>query len=326
MASRFADFWKPSGKIGRGTYAVVGVAAFAVKRYVDLMVAGYAFHHRWTWAAYWFPARDVRRITEVRGAQAVFLGTMVAISLPFIWLGVTMTLKRLRSARLPLPLVLVFFVPFVNLLFFLLLCILPERDNAEVLLGGRPSAAAFFARMIPESSLGSAAMALAITAPFGVAMVWFGVRVFTNYGWGIFVALPFTVGFVASAIYGLRQPRSLRSLRGSCVFIGGAVGSRSAGHRIRGRDLPDHGRAARVGAGIVRWHVRIPGAAAAKLWKPCSCLSLHDSAVCAGYTVDGAHGGETGARFCGTFVDRCAGAARRGVEAGSRFQRDWPAE
>jgi len=36
-----------------------------------------------------------------------------------------------------------------------------------------------------------------------------------NDGWGLFVALPFTMGFAAALIYGVRQPRSL----GGCVGV-----------------------------------------------------------------------------------------------------------
>jgi hypothetical protein len=39
-------------------------------------------------------------------------------------------MKRLRSAGLPAQLVALFFIPFLNLLFFLVLCLLPEADGA----------------------------------------------------------------------------------------------------------------------------------------------------------------------------------------------------
>jgi len=57
---------------------------------------------------------------------------MVAISLPFVWLGVAMTLKRLRSARLPLWLMVFLFAPFINLMFFLVLCLVPERKSGVI--------------------------------------------------------------------------------------------------------------------------------------------------------------------------------------------------
>ncbi|HEU5403314.1 MAG TPA: hypothetical protein VFU86_18305 [Terriglobales bacterium] len=220
MAIGFRDLWRPSGTAGRGVYAVVGVVAFAVKRYLDIWVAGYGFRQHWNWRSYWFPVDNVARITELHGPQAIFLGTMVAVSLPFIWLGTTMTVKRLRSAGLPLALVVLFFVPFVNLLFFLTLCIWPEKSATEPSVQEDWRGKTRLSRTIPESALGSAAISLVIPALLGLAMVWLGVRVFTNYGWGIFVALPFTMGFMSAVIYGLRQPRRLSACIGvACLSM-----------------------------------------------------------------------------------------------------------
>ena len=46
-------------------------------------------------------------------------------------------------------------------------------------------------------------------------MVFLGVQLLVNYGWGIFIALPFVMGFVAAVIYGLRHPRS----RSECIIV-----------------------------------------------------------------------------------------------------------
>lgn len=127
MNMKFGEWWRAQDTIDRGTYALVGVLGFAIKHNLDRLVATYGFHRPWGFFNYWVPVRDVARITEVRGSEAVFLGTMVALSLPFIWVGVVLTMKRLRSAGLPIYLVALFFLPFLNLLFFLMLCLLPER-------------------------------------------------------------------------------------------------------------------------------------------------------------------------------------------------------
>jgi hypothetical protein len=209
------DLWRPSGTVDRGTYALVGVLGFALKHNLDRLVATIGFHRPWDLFNYWVPIRDVARIADLQSSDAKFLATMVAIALPFIWVGVTLTMKRLRSANLPSPLVALFFLPFLNLLFFLLLCLLPER---EVPPGGRerePSTGISFARMVPESALGSAAVALLITVTAGLVVALFGTKLLANYGWGLFVALPFTMGFAAALIYGMRQPRSL----GGCIGV-----------------------------------------------------------------------------------------------------------
>lgn len=214
MKMTFADLWRPSGTINRGAYALVGVLGFAIKHNLDRVVAGYGFHRTWGLFNYWVPVHDVARITELRGGEATFLGTMVALSLPFIWVGVALTMKRLRSARLPTQLVALFFLPVLNLFFFLVLCLFPERDlsAAEVKAAGKKQS--YLARIFPASAVGSAALSLLITVPLGLGIALLGVQVLGNYGWGVFVALPFTIGFAAALVYGIRQPRSLAGCMG----------------------------------------------------------------------------------------------------------------
>src|SRR5439155_3515396 len=50
-------------------------------------------------------------------------------ALPFIWVGLALTVRRLRDAGLPLGLVLLFFVPFVNLVVFLILSVAPPQPE-----------------------------------------------------------------------------------------------------------------------------------------------------------------------------------------------------
>jgi uncharacterized membrane protein YhaH (DUF805 family) len=215
MKITFADLWRSSGTVDRGTYAVVGLVGFALKHNLDRLVATSVFHRPWGLFNYWVPLRDVARITALRSGDAMFLETMVVLALPFVWVGVALTMKRLRSANLPSQLVLLFFVPFLNLLFFLLLCLMPERNSTVTERQSDWRMGSAFARIVPDSVLGSAAISLLLTVPVGLVMVLIGVRLLTNYGWGLFVALPFTMGFAAALIYGLRRPRSF----GGCVGV-----------------------------------------------------------------------------------------------------------
>ena len=127
-----------------------------------------------------------------------------------------LTLQRLRGARLPLWLVALFFAPFVNLLFFLILCVIPDRDSSQSEL----ARTSIWVRVVPTGALGSAAVSLLISVPLGLGLGVFGVRIMANYGWGLFVAVPFTMGFVAALLYGLRAPRSLPSSIGvACLSV-----------------------------------------------------------------------------------------------------------
>lgn len=198
MQARISQLFTFGGTINRGTYAVIGLFGFAIKHNLDRFVATLFFHRRWDLFNYWIPVRDVVRITEVGGPEAKFLATMVALALPFIWIGIVLTVKRLRSAGLPPQLVILFFIPFLNLLFFLILCL-----------------------------LGSAAASLLITVPLGLATAYFGSQVLRNYGWGLFVALPFAMGMVAAVLHGFPQPRSFGASIGvaslSVVLLGLAL-------------------------------------------------------------------------------------------------------
>jgi hypothetical protein len=179
---KLVELLRPRGTIDRGTYAVIGVVGFALKHNLDRVVASAFFHRTWGLFNYWVPMRDVARITDLRSGDAMFLETMVALAFPFVWVGVVLTMKRLRSAHLPAPLVALFFVPFLNLLFFLLLCLLPARDPLATETRGGLVAT----RIVPESAVGSAAISLLVTVPVGMGMYWLGVNVLQN-------AVPFTM-------------------------------------------------------------------------------------------------------------------------------------
>lgn len=227
MKTRFRELWTSTGTVDRRTYALVGLIGFALKHNLDRLVAKLVFHRPWGLFNYWVPLRDVARITDLRSGDAMFLESMVLLALPFVWVGVALTMKRLRGAHLPPWLLLLFFIPFLNLLFFLLLCLVPSRNTATTRPEAELPKASFFARIVPEGAVGSAAISLLIIVPLGLGMALIGTQLLVNYGWGLFVALPFTMGFAAALIYGLRQPRSMAGCLGvallSTALLGGAL-------------------------------------------------------------------------------------------------------
>ncbi len=220
MKINFSELFRISGTADRSTYAVVGFLGFALKHNLDRLIATLIFHRPWNLFNYWIPVRDVARITQLGGADAPFLATMVAFALPFIWIGTMLTMKRLRSAGLPPQLVALFFIPFLNLVFFLVLCLVPERELAVGELNYQRRSPSFLARAVPESQFGSAAISLLIIVPVGFASAIFGARVLPMYGLGMFVALPFTMGLAAALIYGIRQPRTMKACIGvACLAV-----------------------------------------------------------------------------------------------------------
>ena len=226
--ARLSDLWRWDGTVDRAAYLFIGVMGFALKHNLDRLVASFIFHRPWGIFNYWIPPAKAVRITSLPREDAAFLATMLALSLPFIWVGVVLTLRRLRAVRLPLWLIAIFFLPVINLAFFAVLSVLPSREKEDSAprsqVRGRDT---LLAKVIPDHALGSAAMAILLTLPVGAAATGLAVLAFGGYGWGLFVALPFCLGLSSALLYGYREPRSLSSCllvsAFAIVLLGGAL-------------------------------------------------------------------------------------------------------
>src|SRR6266700_844759 len=206
-----SDLWSWRGTVGRGTYFLVGVIGFAIKHNIDRIVAARIFGRPFTIFNYWIPPVDVIRPQSISSTDTRFLVTLLAIALPFVWVGIVLTVRRLMSARLPLWLVFLFFLPVLNLGFFALLSIIPPRDRVTTVHTSRSA----FASLIPKEPLGSAAVAVALNGAIGGLLIYIGVETLGVYGWGVFVALPFCMGLSSVLVYGYHHPRNLSS----CLFV-----------------------------------------------------------------------------------------------------------
>lgn len=216
MKTRFTDLWRWHGTIDRGPYAVIGLVGFAIKHNLDRIIATAVFHRKWSLFNYWIPLGQAVRITSLSHQDSVFLATMLVLALPFIWVGVVLTLRRLRSAGLPLWLVAFFFLPMVNLVFFLVLCILPSgRESVTLPAGRRTRFRAMMDRIVPGDPLGSAALAVLVAGLLGISATRLSVSFFGMYGWSLFIALPFCLGLFSVLIFGYHRPRSY----GSCLLV-----------------------------------------------------------------------------------------------------------
>jgi Protein of unknown function (DUF805) len=197
--------------VGRGPYALIGVSLFAIKHNLDRFVATLLFGRPWDIFSY-LKGPGPKAAGPLGGSQAVFYAAMLVLALPFIWTGVALTIRRLRDAGWPAWLMLLFFVPFLNLGFFLALSLAPAHAARG---HGRPG---LLGRLIPEGAAGSAAIAVLVTALLAVPMVTLAVTVMQRYGAGLFIGLPFALGFAAALVHGYHRPRSLLSCLGVAVL------------------------------------------------------------------------------------------------------------
>ena len=211
MANRFVEMGRWHGTIDRKTYAVAGCSAFVLKYFLDKFVAFAVFGRSWFLWSYWEPLGPDARVNAIHPDTQVFAGTLLVLALPFIWLSATLTVQRLRDAGKPLWLVVFFFVPVVNLLFFLLLCTIGWHPVAAQREAAPWPETRMLDRWIPRSALGAAAASIGMTIAFGSMFTVLGTEVLQSYGWGLFVALPFCLGLFSVLVYGYHGPRSFAS-------------------------------------------------------------------------------------------------------------------
>lgn len=201
------NIWKWNGRVSRGTYALAGLLGFAIKHNLDRFLA-YESGLQWRIWNYWYPLEGSAHPNSLNTPSRQFLAALLLTALPFIWIGVTMTVKRLRDAGQPLWLAILFFAPIVNLLFFSLLCVLPSRES-HIEIPGPARARQVAAGFWPESRLGSAALGVAIAATLCTVFVWIDLRFLGAYGLTLFIALPFVMGYLAVWVHCRTQPRSM---------------------------------------------------------------------------------------------------------------------
>ncbi len=200
----FSTLFGFSGTITRRAYVAVALTAVLVKHVIDLFVATFAFHRAWSPLNYLLPLGVPVSIGGLDPGEREFVLSMLAVALPFAWVGVAITVKRFRTVGWPPWLWILFFVPIANVASFLVAAAWPERtpgDGEE-----RPR---WLARLVPEDSLGAATLAAVLSAALGVGFVALGTRLLTTYGWGVFAAIPFSEGALAASLYGAHRRREL---------------------------------------------------------------------------------------------------------------------
>lgn len=231
-------------RMGPGRFFGIGVTLFALKFLIDRLAATLVFDRSWSVLNYLIPVESFA-LLSLSPYDRLFYGTMLAVALPFVIVGIIVTLARLRDAGLSTALALLFFVPVANLLFFTALSVIPstrrpqheqEPTDSHDFASGRheandpivlnygldePTASQrALARFLPEAAGASAVVAALVPVPVSLVVTFLAVRVFRGYGWGVFVAMPFVLGMVSAILHGWRVPRSLAQCQGvACLSL-----------------------------------------------------------------------------------------------------------
>ncbi|MBM3841149.1 MAG: hypothetical protein FJ398_24980, partial [Verrucomicrobia bacterium] len=208
MKLKLSDLWRWNGTINRAQYVLWGALLFAIKYSLDRFVLRIAFDRDWSVADYFRGSAPFQ--AKEPAAQAPIL---LALSLPFLWAGTVLTLRRLRSIQRPLWLVALFVMPVLKWFLFAALAILPARTADGPSSDRRTRTISWLDRLIPEQPLGSALLGLGVSLVLAVGATALGAQFLRVYGWGLFVGTPFAMGFITVLIYGYHRPRSF----GDCM-------------------------------------------------------------------------------------------------------------
>jgi uncharacterized membrane protein YhaH (DUF805 family) len=204
-------FWRWDGRVDGKTYALAGIILFGLKNNLDRYVARYYFHEIHSFFNFWQPLGKAARLENLTYTEKQFLLTMILLAVPFIWVGILITVRRLRDAALPLWLSCLFFVPLVNLLFFLVLCFYPSRAESPRSLAPPWPHLRPLDQFIPRGILESALLAIGLTTLIGLIFALLGTKILGSYGWSLYVALPFCLGMFSVLLYSYHQSRSWTS-------------------------------------------------------------------------------------------------------------------
>ncbi|HWZ96390.1 MAG TPA: DUF805 domain-containing protein [Candidatus Dormibacteraeota bacterium] len=209
------NLWQWDGRVNRTTYLLTGAIAFVTKIALDYLVLTHLFYRHWSMLLYWRPFGVLQEFPLFGVENYNYAAVMLTLSLPFLWLGLSMTVKRLRDAGLPVWLVCLFFVPFLNLIFFGVLSAWPSAQELPSEEAAPWPAVRPLDRWIPRTKWGSAILATGLTTLLGLLFALIGTQVVKSYGWGLFVALPFCLGLFSVLLHSYHEPRSFSD----CVAV-----------------------------------------------------------------------------------------------------------
>src|SRR5205809_137992 len=196
---RFVRYWFTLvDAVDRRAYLATGLGLMAFKYAVDAGAVALATGRFWSPLDYLLPFYLLRAETPA-GAPAWFLPAFVLWTLPFLWIGVAMTLRRAVDAGRSPWLALAFFVPLVNYVVMLALCRLPTvpLNPREERAGGR----AVDAR--PALVVYGTAAGLAVALP----TILLNVYVLRRYSTSLFLGTPFTLGAVTAYVFNRAAPQ-----------------------------------------------------------------------------------------------------------------------
>jgi uncharacterized membrane protein YhaH (DUF805 family) len=168
----------------------------------------------------WDPFEYQSSITQLmagplKGAPSWVLACLIVWSIPFLWAGISLSMRRALDAGFTAWLALLFFVPGLKYLMMAALCLAPTSEApGRKRERPRPN----------EAQQPSAMMAIAFGSLLGVTLLAFSVYLVKGYGAALFLGTPFIVGAVTAWLFNRRYPASGRETQQIVLMTMACVG------------------------------------------------------------------------------------------------------
>ena len=193
MLARWLRLWFGfSDPVDRGTYFRHGLGLMLFKYAVDSLLVWTFAGRVWAPLVYLSPLWSLRR-QFLEDAPVWLAPALLTFALPFLWIGVSMSMRRAIDAGASPKLALLFFIPFVNLFLMLALCLVPSRQHNVPLVTERIQ--------VTKDRMRSAMLGVAASLAITLLTVGIGVYLRRSYSTGLFLGVPFTIGYISSYIY-----------------------------------------------------------------------------------------------------------------------------
>ena len=200
---RYLRLWMTfEERVDRKTYFLSGVFLMFVKYAGDALLTWIGTGKLWNPLEYQ-GSIDRMMTGPLHDAPSWVLVLLVVWTIPFVWIGISMSMRRALDAGFTAWFALLFFVPWVNLLLMLGLSLAPSTEAPAPTERPRPY----------EAHLPSAMMAIAVGSMVGLIMLGLSLFVFKSYGAALFLGSPFVIGAVTAWLFNRRYPATQQETR-----------------------------------------------------------------------------------------------------------------